>query len=78
MEYRSAAAFDCSTWVATREQVEAELARLRAANARLREFVHAYDKYAEADIYAQPVLFHKLRQDLRTARRAVDEAGDLR
>ena len=38
MEYRSAAAFDCSTWVATREQVEAELARVRAWQPRLLEF----------------------------------------
>ena len=94
MEYRSAAAFSDRTWVATREQVEAELARLRAANARLSAECEASRSVSLASttrrlLRGSASATWKMIDDADNAmieatahedaaRRAVDEAGDLR
>lgn len=94
MEYRSAAAFSDSTWVATREQVEAEIARLRAAYARLRAECEASRSVSLASttrrlLRGSASATSKMIDDADSAlieatahedaaRRAVDEAGDLR
>lgn len=83
IEYRSAAAFDCSTWVATREQVDAELARLRKMLGILTAVVVAEaeaasaPEFEEALVAADLATWEKYDRDLHGDFECDPEPGDL-